>query len=258
MLVVSFGGGTNSTAMLIEMVKREIKPDLILFSDVGAELPETYCHTSRFSAWLEGKGFPEITYVHAVNKDGDRLLLEQECLERKCLPSIAYGFKSCSQKYKIAPVDKFLNNHEQSREVWKIGEKVVKYVGFDLDEEHRIKNHDDDKYQIVYPLVDWEMGRDECIKSIKSAGLPLPGKSACFFCPSAKKRDIRDLKHKHPELLKRAIALEDNAQENLGSVKGLGRNFAWKNYAAQGELFPELFPEPYIEKSCGCYDGYAA
>ena len=40
-IIVSYGGGTNSTAMLIAMVLKGIKPDLILFADTGGELPET-------------------------------------------------------------------------------------------------------------------------------------------------------------------------------------------------------------------------
>lgn len=38
----AFGGGVNSTAMLVEMHKRGIRPDLILFADTGGERPETY------------------------------------------------------------------------------------------------------------------------------------------------------------------------------------------------------------------------
>lgn len=34
-IIVSYGGGTNSTAMLIAMVLKGIKPDLILFADTG-------------------------------------------------------------------------------------------------------------------------------------------------------------------------------------------------------------------------------
>jgi len=34
-LIVAYGAGTNSTAMLIEMQKRNVIPDLILFADTG-------------------------------------------------------------------------------------------------------------------------------------------------------------------------------------------------------------------------------
>lgn len=39
MKIVTYGGGTNSTAMLIGMVKQGIIPDRILFSDTGGEHP---------------------------------------------------------------------------------------------------------------------------------------------------------------------------------------------------------------------------
>ncbi len=250
LLVVTFGGGTNSTALLVEMVRRKIHVDLILFCDVGAELPETYCHTQMFSKWLVAHGMPEITVVKTSGKT-----LEQDCLDRGQLPSLAYGFKTCSQRFKVAPQDKFLNNWQPARDAWKRGEKVLKTIGYDLDEDHRIKKYESDKYDVIYPLVDWGMDRDDCIKAIKDAGVPQAGKSACFFCPAMKKIQIRELKHKHPELMKRALAMEVNAKENLGSVKGLGRSFSWGHYVDQGELFPEIFPEAYIEESCGCYDG---
>ncbi len=42
LLVVSYGVGLDSTAMLVEMHNRGMRPDLILFSDTGGEKPETY------------------------------------------------------------------------------------------------------------------------------------------------------------------------------------------------------------------------
>ena len=44
MNIVSFGGGTNSTAMIIGMYRKKIPVDLILFADTGGERPCTYEH----------------------------------------------------------------------------------------------------------------------------------------------------------------------------------------------------------------------
>lgn len=41
--IVSFGGGTNSAAMLVGLHQHGIPVDLILFADTGAEQPHTYC-----------------------------------------------------------------------------------------------------------------------------------------------------------------------------------------------------------------------
>ena len=62
-IVVSYGGGKNSTAMLIAMVYKGIVPDLILFADTGAEVPETYQWINKFSGWLVKNGFPAIITV---------------------------------------------------------------------------------------------------------------------------------------------------------------------------------------------------
>lgn len=249
---MSFGGGTNSVAMLVEIRERgEPQPDLILFADTGGERPETYDYIQTINGWLESNGMPTVTIVR---KGGNGETLEENCLRKNMLPSLAYGFKSCSQKYKVGPQEKFCNNNAQVREVWDRGEQVVRLIGYDADEAHRWagKNWDTPRYKYRAPLVEWDMGRDECVQSIKRAGLPLPGKSSCFFCPASRVPEILDLEAKHPDLMARALAME--AQANLTSVKGLGRRFAWKDVIKIHNDQPGLFPTP-VEIDCGCYDG---
>lgn len=246
MQVVSYGAGTNSTAMLIEMVKRGEQVDLITFADTGGEVAETYRYIALFSEWLVGMGYPAITWV---KKGGSDETLEQVCLRLKQLPSVAYGFKTCSQRFKIEPQNTFMNNHPDALSTWKSGEKVVKCIGYDADEPHRAKAFDDKKYLLRYPLLEWDMGRDECISTIKAAGLPLPGKSSCFFCPNRKAPEILAL----PEELKlRALDMEANA--DLTSIKGLGRRWSWTDLIRSDRAQLRLFDTP-PDIPCGCYDG---
>lgn len=62
-IVVAYGGGKNSTAMLVLMWKLGIKPDLILFADTGGELPQTYEYIDLFNEWLTSVGMPSIITV---------------------------------------------------------------------------------------------------------------------------------------------------------------------------------------------------
>lgn len=158
--------------------------------------------------WLKGHGMPPITRVYKTTRDGKRLTLEDECLQSCSLPSIAYGFKRCSLKHKIGP-------QEKSGE----GYRSDKVLLGDLA---------DRKYSKWYPLMEWGWTRDDCIRQIEAAGLPQPGKSSCFFCPSMKPNEITALREQHPDLFRRALALEDNARKNLKTVKGLGRNYSWR------------------------------
>ena len=261
MNIVSYGGGTYSTAMLIGLHQRGIPVDLILFADTGCEQPHTYAFLPVMDEWLAAHGMPKITVVKYVDKNGDRLTLEQECLRSGTLPALAYGYKKCSLKHKVEPQEKFCNNYPPCREVWERGERVVKFIGFDAGEERRRDNavvYDmiDKKYRKEYPMIDWGWMREDCIAAIKQEGLPLPGKSSCFFCPSMKRSEIRTLYHQHRDLYERAAAIENNAKPNLVSVKGLGRDWSWqdfveadKNQVAMCWMFPEH------DMPCGCYDG---
>jgi hypothetical protein len=232
--IASYGGGTNSTAELIECVNRKVKVDLILFADTGGERPETYEYVDMFSKWLVNNGMPEIITVRKVDYKGDILTLEQNCLQQKMLPSLAYGFKTCSQKFKIQPQDKYVNNWEPAKQAWAKGEDVVKLIGYDAGEPHRAFGKAiDKKYKYFYPLIEWDIDRDRCRKIIENAGLHQPGKSSCFFCPSMKKREILALNKDHPALMMRALEIEANA--DLLTVKGLGRNFAWLDLVSYDE-----------------------
>lgn len=247
MIVITYGGGTNSTAMIIEMHKRNNKWDAIIFADTGGERPHTYKFIKTFNDWLKSKGYQEIIIVKRTNKFGKIETLEEECLNQNTLPSVVFGFKTCSQKYKIQPVNKFLNNWKPAKEYLKTGEKIIKAIGIDAGESHRAKDFPDKKYTQWYPLVEWGIDREDCIDIIKAEGLPLPGKSSCFFCPNMKQWEILQL---HCELKSRAVKMEDQAE--LTNMKGLGRDWSWKSLIRGDDLQIDMFEK---EMPCGCYDG---
>jgi len=270
MNIVSYGGGTNSTAMLIGMWLHNIPVDLIMFADPGGEHPHTYEYVEKFSKWLAEHDMPEIEIVRAVTKEGKVLSLYEECMMRKTLPPIAFGFKTCSQKYKATPQDKRLNADEACRKIWAAGGKVDKWIGYDAGETKRVQcakayDEKDKKFRRYFPLYEWGWDREECRRVIERAGLPLPGKSSCFFCPSMKKKEIIQLRELYPELFQKAVAMEENA-EGLEKVKGLGRHWTWKEVvevydqnqefeAAQINLFADANLTCGCIDPCGCYDG---
>ena len=60
MNIVSYGGGANSTALLIGLHQHRIPVDLILFADTGAEHPHTYAYLNIMDRWLKERGMPPI------------------------------------------------------------------------------------------------------------------------------------------------------------------------------------------------------
>lgn len=96
---------------------------------------------------------------------------------------------------------------------------------------------------------------------IERAGLPKPGKSSCFFCPSMKKKEIQALWENYPDLFQRAIALEHGSAARNVNVKGLGRDWSWESYYNEFMenkafedaqiTFDELFPDSPGGCLCG-------
>src|ERR1700722_436630 len=223
-LVVAYGLGVNSTAMLVEFVNRGITPELILFADTGGEKPETYDYLPIIQDYLKEVNFPAVVTVRYEPKWAVYDTLEEQCLHTGTLPSLAYGGKSCSLKYKRTPQDKYILARYPPKEAIANGQRVVRAIGFDASEKRRTyagvvkaigldvgENHrltwarnpkkndqkqsrdawlDEHFFSYWYPLMDWVMDRAACEQVIRDAGLPVPIKSACFFCPASKKHEI--------------------------------------------------------------------
>lgn len=66
MIIVNFGGGTNSTGLLVGALERGLRPDIVVFSDTGSEMPHTYEHLDAVSAWLVSKGLAPIQVTRWV------------------------------------------------------------------------------------------------------------------------------------------------------------------------------------------------
>lgn len=252
---VSHGGGVNGVAMLIAMVRSGDVPDVIFFADTGEEEEAAYRHIEYFSKWLESKGFPKITIVTYKTKRGKRITLGQEIIKAKTLPSIAFGFKTCSQKHKIHP------QHKWVRSQWG-KESVTWYIGFDANEQRRVKPNPVSNYTNKYPLIELGWDRARCIEEIEKEGVIVPGKTACKFCPNRKREEILSLSKEDQQY---CINIERNAKATLKKVVGLGRRFKWEDLingnttqADQEQLKQEHFKkvtgeelEPVV---CECID----
>lgn len=252
--IVSYGGGVNSTAMVVELVRRGEMPSAVVFSDTGGEKPETYAYLKTLDAWLLAHGAPALV---TVKKGGLQETLEEHCLRTGTLPSLAYGFHRCASKFKVEPMDRWRNNFPPAAEAKARGEKVEKCVGFDAGEDHRAeraKARNDTAERLRFPLIEWDMGRRECVAAIEAAGLPIPPKSACFFCPATKASQVLWLAKEHPDLFERAVAIERNGdiKEGSGPV-GLGRRFSWEALVKADKAQLRMF-EGAPDVACACLD----
>ena len=243
-IVVSFGGGVNSTALLVGMQERGLVPTAILFSDTGGEKPETYRHIEDVREWCHGVGMPDITTVR------NKTTLEEACLGKETLPSKAFGFGTCSSRFKLEPQWKHATAMGWKSPTW--------LVGIHAGETRRATRFENTRGDAIrYPLIDWGWQQDDCRQAIERAGLNVPVKSACFFCPAMRKAEVIQLSEQHPELFERAIEMERAAIEagNLETVKGLGRRWTWENLVAADRDQLRLFQDDQAPLCDACFDG---
>lgn len=238
--VVSYGMGVDSTAMLIGLYLEGLRPDAVIFADTGAEKSETYRYLDVVDAWLRSVGFPTVTVVRyepsskrAIDPRTGREYVDFEgkLLATGQLPSLAYKAHQCSITWKQVAQHRYLAGwapraHDSTAtrftgwtlalEAWARGLNVIKAIGYDcgtadLKRGSFAQKHEPKLYDYAYPLRWWGWTRDNCIAVIADAGLPVPPKSSCYFCPAMKADEVRDLAMSEPDLLLRALALEDQA-----------------------------------------------
>ncbi len=104
-IAVCVGVGVDSTALLIGLHQRGIRPDLLTFADTGSEKPETYQYVPVLRQWLRDVGFPDLVVVRNLCPIAKHRSLYDNCQNNETLPSIAFGLKSCSLRWKKEPQD---------------------------------------------------------------------------------------------------------------------------------------------------------
>ncbi|MDM0116789.1 hypothetical protein QTI66_32145 [Variovorax sp. J22R133] len=102
LLVVCFGAGVDSTAMLVALRLAGMRPDAITFADTGGEKPPTLAHLTRIERVLCAWGWPSVELCRKRTQPGTPYDdLQGNCLANETLPSLAFGLKSCSIKWRL-------------------------------------------------------------------------------------------------------------------------------------------------------------
>ena len=230
-LVVACGVGRDSTGMLIGLHERGIRPAAILFADVGAEKQATYQFIPHLQRWLARVEFPPLTVVRYRPVRAPYTTLEGNMLANATLPGATFNRGSCTLKFKVQPQDRYCRSLDVCRRAWARGERVIKLIGFEACEGYRQKRAADrahagrgspeaKRYEWQYPLMEWGWDLERCKQAITDAGMSVPPKSACFFCPNQRPEEVEELS---ADERARIIRMELRAEPYNCKVHGLWR-----------------------------------
>src|SRR3546814_9063057 len=60
-VVLAYGIGVDSTALLLELESRGTPPDLVITGDPSVDKPETYSYHKMIAAWMAARVIPYVT-----------------------------------------------------------------------------------------------------------------------------------------------------------------------------------------------------
>lgn len=180
MRVISLGWGVQSFTLAAMAALGEIEPvDYAIHADTGFESVLTYDFAERWWMWLRDRGVMVVTVNEPnariiINRGGGKIYIPAFTESNKGAGGMLR--RQCTQHWKIAPIRRFIQSQRK-------GQPVDMLLGISTDEWQRMKDSDVKYIRNVYPLIEKKMSRLDCVNWIKTHGLEVPAKSACYFCP---------------------------------------------------------------------------
>lgn len=218
---ISYGGGVQSTALIVLAAQGKIQPIMggeltaALFANTGddSEHPATLRFVRELMVqWAADRGIT----IHELNrrtKDGEIETLWGRAThpDKRSLPipvrlsNGAPASRHCTVDFKIKVLQKWLRQNGATKD-----DPAVVAVGISTDEYQRANNKSDAAIeQRVFPLLELGLSRGDCMNIISDAGLPIPPKSSCFFCPWHTTLTWQEMRRDEPELFEKAAQLEE-------------------------------------------------
>jgi hypothetical protein len=204
--ICPLSGGKDSTALAI-FLKGKVPNIEYVFTDTGAELPETYEYLDKLEAFLGAK-------IIRLNSDKsfDYLLKKHG----NYLPSPKARW--CTAEMKIRAFEQFIGD-----------DMVESYVGIRADENRDGYISDKPNVKPRYPYKEYGIDLAGVNRILEDAGIGLPkyyewrSRSGCYFCFFQRQVEWIGLKERHPDLFEKS-----KEYEKLGYV-GEGKAFTWVN-----------------------------
>lgn len=256
LVALCFGAGVDSTALLVALHEAGLRPHVITFADTGGEKPETLLHLDRVNALLRRWGWPLVQTCRKLTMASTGYAdLYGNCWANETLPSLAFGLKSCSIKWKTDCQDQYLKGvtrgpaarppHALWLEAQAKSERIVELIGYDCGKadmrRSKVPRESDADFDYLYPLqlIGWD--RADCVRVIAQVlGADMvPIKSACFYCPASKAWELWWLAAHHPDLLERALRLEYRALTGRHSrFDEVEFGASWEELVRTADRFP--------------------
>jgi len=201
--IFSFGGGVQSTAVMVLQAENVLHYDKFIFANVGddSENPGTLEYIENVSKPFMEKYGIEFVELGSPRRDG-KTLYQYAMTAKRSSGMVVYlgdhgpGHRECTVQYKIKNIERYKKKNGVAG--------CTQGIGISLDEYQRMRNDP----ALEYPLIEMEITRRQCIRIIQGAGLPVPPPSSCWFCPFHRLDVWKEMANRQPELFAKAVEME--------------------------------------------------
>lgn len=204
--IISLGAGVQSSTLLMMADRGEIKingetiiPQFAIMSDTGNEPKKVY-------EWLD--------FLKSRVKNIEVIITNNGHITNDILNGIANNerfasvpfftkspdgskgvlWRQCTGEYKINAVRKEIRRLLGYEPRQKIKEKIRLWMGISTDEIQRVKPSGVSYIENIFPMIDYEMSRFDCLNWFTKNEMPLPPKSSCIICPYHSNAMWKDMK----------------------------------------------------------------
>ena len=260
MRTFSYGGGVQSTAVLVLASQGKVQYDAFVFANVGedSENPKTLDYYRAVALPFAEKHNLKMVEVQKTRFGKPETLFERIMRDDRTIPipmrmnTGAPGRRTCTADFKIYAIGKWIKSNNTNRSV--VG------LGISIDESHRARSTDweYDKRRNIwekkeYPLIDLRLRRIDCMNIIAHADLPIPPRSACYFCPFHRHTDWLVMKKNNPDLFIKAVEIEKFIQAKRTK---LGRDKMWMHNSLKPLDVAVGLQNNFFDDMDNCESGY--
>jgi hypothetical protein len=224
MRIFSYGGGVQSFASLVLAAQGELDGcATFVMANVGddSEMPATLRHVREVAMpFAQAHGLTLIEVKRHTKRGVVRPSLYRNVLDNPTSIPIpirnAKGTPSqrrCTTDYKVRTIQAWLR-------LQGVRKSSPAHVGLGISLDEYLRANSDSRSPWVinwHPLLDRRLTRDDCENIIKSAGLVVPPKSRCWFCPYTRMGDWRTMARDDPALFDRVIDFEQAINTKLAN-----------------------------------------
>lgn len=232
--IASLSFGKDSMAMLLEIIKRKLPLDYVIYCDIK------YSNEISGEHPVMAKWIPEAEKIlkdkfgiEVIHLSFEKTFVEQFYTVKQRGKHIGdiYGFPLtigawCNDRLKMRPINDFFKS------ILRTGETITQYIGIAQDEPERLERYKEcqsasHKY---VTLADFGITENEALEICKEYGLlsPIYGehyRGGCWFCPKQCLRDLWELYTKYPtyfnllEDLEKDSPIPFRANKTLAQIK---------------------------------------